>query len=195
MADNWAAKGWMTSEVSGTKELDRMLSVLPDQIAQKVLRGAVLAGATEMKRQAKRRCPIKSGRLRRSIRVKYKRIGRGSRTGRVFYQVGPSERYGHLVEFGTGFHVIKPSLSRRIKRRVAGENVSSKWALGKNGMFGKRVNHPGATPQPFLRPAFDEGQDDIIRAMKRRIGTGIEKEARKLARENIVKRRSARRKA
>lgn len=177
------------------KELDRALSVLPDKLAAKVLRQAVAAGAGAMKRAAKSRCPRRTGKLSKSIKFKYKRIGRGSRAGRVYYQVGPSERYGHLVEFGTTAHVIKPSLSRRIKKKARGEAVSEYWGLGKDGRFGKKVDHPGGTAKPFLRPAFDESRDEIIGAMRRRISIGIEREARKLAKANIAARRLARSRA
>jgi HK97 gp10 family phage protein len=189
----YSGRGWMSTEVTGMRELDRALSVLPDNIAQKVLKQAVAAGASVMKREAKRRCPKRTGRLAKSIAMKFKRIGRGSRRGRVFYQVGPKEKYGHLVEFGTGPHIIKPSVNRRIKLKARGEKVSDYWGLGYKGRFGKKVKHPGATAQPFLRPAFDESSDQIIKAMQRRIRTGVEKESRKLARKRIAARRAARR--
>lgn len=192
MSDYWSANGWATTQISGMRELDRALSVLPDKIAQNVLRQAVAAGAGEMKRAAKRRCPRRTGKLAKSIKFKYKRIGRGSRSGRVYYQVGPSEKYGHLVEFGTSSHVIKPSLSRRIKKKARGEAVSEYWGLGKDGRFGKKVDHPGGTAKPFLRPAFDEGRSEIIGAMRKRMFKGIEREARKLAKANNAARRLAR---
>lgn len=192
MGQDWAAKGWMTTQVGGMKELDRALSVLPDQLAQKVLRQAVAAGAGVMKREAKRRCPRKTGRLAKSIKFKYKRVSRGYRRGQVIYQVGPSEKYGHLVEFGTSPHVIKPSYSRRVRTKLQTGRTIAHSGLGYKGRFGKKVNHPGAAAQPYLRPAFDEGYGEIIKAMRRRIGVGIEREARKLARANIAARRLAR---
>lgn len=189
----YSGKGWMSTEVTGMRELDRALSVLPDNIAQKVLRQAVAAGASVMKREAKRRCPKRTGRLAKSIAMKFKRIGRGSRRGRVFYQVGPKEKYAHLVEFGTGPHIIKPNATRRVILRLRGEKVSEYWGLGYKGRFGKKVKHPGATAQPFLRPAFDESANQMISAMQKRIKRGIEAEARKLARKRIAERRTARR--
>lgn len=194
--------GFITVGVSGLKELEKALSVLPEKLAQKVIAQATAAGAAVVRKEAKQRCPVVTGNLRRAIRIKRK----FNRCGKCIYQVGPGRGakkngkytvdgyYGHMVEFGTSAHVIKPkNFKKHLKAALrSGKATTVHKALGPGGVFGSRVNHPGARAQPFLRPAFDSGHDAVIRAMRRRIKIGIEQEARKLARGRIAARRRAR---
>ncbi|MGE4297036.1 MAG: HK97-gp10 family putative phage morphogenesis protein [Desulfovibrionaceae bacterium] len=146
-------------QITGLKELERKLLQLPDKIADKVLRSAVLSGAGVVRKRARLLAPKRTGKLAKSIRSKVRK-----RTGKFvrIYDVGPTVRYGHLVEYGTAPHVIK---------------VRKALAMGKDGRFGKVVEHPGSAPRPFLRPAFDSATTDIIETMRKKMAAGIEKEA------------------
>lgn len=55
-----------------------------------------------------------------------------------------------FLEFGTESHVIVPDDAEALRFEVGGETV-----------FAQRVNHPGTPPQPFFRPAFDRGIDNL----------------------------------
>lgn len=79
-----------------------------------------------------------------------------SKKDRPTHLVGPDAKTGHyrvahLVEFGTAPHVVDGKL------------------------------HPGAAAAPFLRPAFEETKDEVVRLFGATIGPAIEKRAAKLA--------------
>jgi hypothetical protein len=48
--------------------------------------------------------------------------------------------------------------------------------------FRRQVEHPGQVAQPFLRPAADSKAREALRKLSETLGTGIEREAKKLAR-------------
>lgn len=146
--------------VSGFKELEANLKALPLRLARNVVARATYAGAVVVRDAARKNAPVKTGKLRKSIRIKKKRSRRGSTE--VIYTVFPKEYYGHIVEKGSGPHIIK---------------VKTKKALGKYGKFGLIVKHPGAKAKPFLRPAFDDNIPRIIDAMQAKLVQGIEREA------------------
>ncbi len=146
----------LEAKFSGLKELEQVLSTLPTKLQNNVLRGALRAAAKPVAEEARRRVPVKSGRLRDSIRVtagirnnlpKSKVIAGGKGTKK---SVGAW--YAHMVEGGTAAHVI---VARRGK---------TLWI--NNVPVGKAVNHPGARKQPFMRPAIDARQRDAIEAFK-----------------------------
>jgi HK97 gp10 family phage protein len=183
-----AGEGWVDVQVTGLKELEETLKRLPDDLAVKALAQAVFAGAVVVRDEARRLCPVDTGNLRRSIRIKRKKR-HGLRNATVLYQVGPGRSgkkgpdgkyatdgyYGHMVEFGTAPHVIK-----------AGDK---KKRLGKKGVFGRYVKHPGASARPFLRPAFDNSTDRVIEAMRARLAQAIERGEIKFWKRHIASRR------
>ena len=59
--------------------------------------------------------------------------------------VGPKAAHAPFVEFDTKPHVIEP--------KKPGGVLAFK--VGGTTVFAKRVNHPGTTAQPFVRPAYD----------------------------------------
>ncbi len=203
-----AKDGFIDVEVSGLMELERALSALPDAMARsKVFAASVAAGARVVRKEAQRRCPVVTGNLRRSIKIKRK----FNKAGLCIYQVGPGRSgkkngkyevdgfYGLMVEFGTSGHRInvdkRKVLMLRKNKRASGrkpgtfKGYANRWvALVSGG-----VVHPGAKPRPFLRPAFDASTGEVIRVMQRRLKAGIEREARKLAKARNQARRLARR--
>ncbi|MDT3686758.1 MAG: hypothetical protein RO009_17140 [Pseudorhodoplanes sp.] len=99
-----------------------------------------------------------SGLLKRALTIK--RDNRSPRT-RPRYLVGPragspAVRYAHLVELGTDPH---PNA----------------------GQFPDTL-HPGTTPKPFLRMAFEATKELVVQRFGERIGPAIEARAAKLAR-------------
>lgn len=82
------------------------------------------------------------------------------RATRVEVSVGPM-REKHLarwVEFGTRPHTIQPRARKRGRRRAL--------AIPGWGIF-RRVRHPGARKQPFLRPAYEAQKGNAQQAMSR----------------------------
>lgn len=154
----------MVSElhVSGLAELDKLLKELPAKIEGNIMRGAMRAGAKVFADRAKELVPVKSGQLRDSIKVSTR-----SRRGRVSATVragGKKAFYAHMVEFGTARHFIKPR-----KRK----------SLFFAGLAREVVDHPGASPKPFMRPALDGGQVEAVNAAADYIRKRLAKEAAK----------------
>lgn len=128
-------------KINGLTSLDKALSDLPLKLEQNIVRGMLRAAAVVIAGQAKQRVPKRSGRLAASIKPKA-----GLRYGKPMAQVraGGTGKgaawYAHLVEFGTAAHEIKPR--KRSSLFVA-------------GLLREVVQHPGASAQPFMRPAMD----------------------------------------
>jgi HK97 gp10 family phage protein len=143
--------------VKGLSELQAFLDQLPAKMERNVVRGGLRAGARVVMGGAKAIAPMgepsarnakryggRLGALRDSIRVKT-----GARGGKVTASVvvggkgkwGADVYYARFVEYGTRPHWITS--------RNGG-------ALSIGGMaFVKAVEHPGARPHPFMRPALD----------------------------------------
>ena len=148
--------------VSGLSELDKLLKELPAKIEGNIMRGAMRAGAKVFADRAKQMVPVKSGQLRDSIKVSTR-----SKRGRVSATVragGKKAFYAHMVEFGTARHFIKPR-----KRK----------SLFFAGIAREVVDHPGASPKPFMRPALDGGQVEAVNAAADYIRKRLAKEAAK----------------
>ncbi|NHZ78442.1 hypothetical protein F2P44_03960 [Massilia sp. CCM 8695] len=140
--------------ISGGAELDAFLQQVSAKVEKNIMRSALRAGANVFKDAAKSRVPVELGALRRSIRV-----NTGYKKGRVSASVKAGNKkawYWQFVEFGTAPHVIEA-------KRAS--------ALAFGGTVTQRVQHPGARPHPFLRPAMDVQADAAIHA----IGTQIRK--------------------
>lgn len=128
-----------TVSVKGLAELQAFLNQLPAKLEANVLRSALRAGARQVQQEARRLVPIKSGRLRAGIK-----ISTSSRRGKVTAKVKTTGKHAYLapwLEYGTRPHVIKPGKRRR--------------ALAINGRVVTAIDHPGAQPKPFMRPALD----------------------------------------
>lgn len=153
--------------VSGLVDLEKMLRTLPDKMERNILRSALRAGAREIQKEAKERCPSGEpsregrwlyghykGALRDSIRISFKkrsswlnyRITAGGKTKR-----GVDVFYAHMIEFtGAAAHEITPKKF---------------GSLFIGGLFRKAANHPGMRPRPFMRPALDSQSGAAIIAV------------------------------
>jgi hypothetical protein len=85
-------------------------------------------------------CPVRTGRLRASGRMKF-RVGARGPTGIVEYPVS----YAAAVHDGSGPHVIRARKKKALKFEYNGRTV-----------IVKSVNHPGSPGRPFLRQAAEE---------------------------------------
>ena len=124
-------------EVKNAENVIKKLSRLPPDAKQAMSRGLVIAGHL-VEADAKRLCPVDTGRLRSSItteKIDWDEV-----------HIGTNVVYGPYIEYGTGPHDIVPVFAK---------------ALHFNKTFAKIVHHPGTREQPFLRPALHQNASKI----------------------------------
>jgi len=144
------AVGWGIV-LTGDKELIRKMQRLAEKTQKRIVQKAMKKGAARVRKAAKRRVPVETGLLKKSLGSKVARRKRdkvvvgiiGPRTG--FKKQMPDGsyrnpvRYAHLVELGT-------------KRAGA---------------------------KPFLRPAFEQERDGAVADIRKKLWEELRKEARK----------------
>ncbi|ATQ75087.1 hypothetical protein CR152_11555 [Massilia violaceinigra] len=136
------------SNIRGGRELSALLSTLPAKLEKNVMRSALRAGAVVIREEAKANVPVDQGLLKKSIRV-----STGAKRGVLTATVKAGGRmapHAHLVEYGTRPHKIEPTNAE---------------ALSISGTPFRSVEHPGARPQPFMRPALDATAPQAIEAV------------------------------
>lgn len=124
--------------VKGLSDLNSFLDQLTPKIEANVMRGALRAGMNVVKPIAQSNVHSVSGELAKGLKVGTRR--RGSMVIANLKATGRHRSIAHLVEFGTRAH--------NIAARANG------WLSFMN-VFAKSVDHPGARPRPFMRPALD----------------------------------------
>ena len=140
--------------VKGLSELQAFLDQLPAKIEANIMRSAMRAGANVILKEARANVPEKTGLLRAGLKVST-RSRRGVVTATI--RAGGKHAYiGKFVEYGTAAHFIKPKKAKSLF--IAG--------IMRNG-----VDHPGAAPKPFMRPALDSQAGAALEA----VGEAIKK--------------------
>lgn len=143
------------THVKGLAELQKFLDELPVKMEKNIMRGALRAGMKPVQAEAKSTVGVVSGELRDGLKISTNAKG-GVVTARL-RATGIHAFVARWVEFGTAAHLIKAKL------------------LAFKGRFAKSVDHPGAKPKPFMRPALDnKAQDAVIAAgnyIKNRLAT------------------------
>ncbi len=133
--------GIVKFEMTGLDKLDKEVKKLTDKVQKKVLQKAARAAARVVQKRTKALAPVKTGALRRAIRVVTLKMPKGQAKVAVTVKSGKGEKrqafYAQFIEFGT-----------------------KKRAIGKQG-----AQHPGTTAKPFMRPAFDETEREQLDAM------------------------------
>lgn len=151
-------------QLTGDKELNKLLMRLPDEMTNKVVAKAVSSGARKVATAAKRKIvghdAIETGLLKSSLRLQTKK---DKRKGYVRTRVWPSKKvqgvgpdgrkrvpmyYAHLVEFG--------------------HRVVNRWGA-----------HGHVPARPFLRPALDENRKKIEREFSSNVRKFMDKEVAK----------------
>ena len=108
-----------------SKEGQARITGLVDQLGDAV--------TAQVQADAKRLCPVKTGKLKRSI----KRF----KAGRTWYVSVGTDYWAH-VEYGTRPHVIRSKGPWPLRNLETGQ------------VFGPVVHHPGTAAQSFMRPAI-----------------------------------------
>lgn len=136
--------------ITGGAALDALLASLPVKLETNIMRSALRAGAKVYLEQVKQNIPVEHGDLRKSARITTRKGRDGQVSASV--KVGNSVAfYAHMVEFGTRAHTIT----------ARGMTV--------NGAVVRSVDHPGARPHPFMRPAADEKFGSAVAAVQMQI--------------------------
>lgn len=149
-------------KIKGFAELDKALAELPAKIEKNIIRSALRAAAKITEAEAKRQVPVRTGKLRDSIRVSTKLV-KGKPLATV--TAGASKKggpfYAHLVEFGAKAHFIKPKKAK---------------SLFLAGVFREGVDHPGARKHPFMRPALDASAQAAVLAFGNQVKARLTKQ-------------------
>ena len=160
-------------KVRGREAVRRYFKQLPEDIQGKLLVGAARAGGKVIQGEAKER--VNSEAVRSEIKLTVRRDA-----DRIIARVGLSKGWalsvGVWLEYGTDPHYITVDDSQRqgmsanrINRLKKREGV-----LVINGNpVGKTVLHPGAKPNPFLRPALDTKEGEAVFAAQAYINARV----------------------
>lgn len=159
-------------EISGLKELDKLLKEFTPKLEANILRGALRAGAKVLLDKARENVPVDNGDLKNSLKLKT-RNKRGALSATV--TAGDKKAYyAHMIEFGTGSYYS--GSGTRSKRSAYEIKPKKSRSLFFAGIFRETITHPGIRPQPFMRPAFDEGNQQALDAFKDYTKARIDKE-------------------
>lgn len=173
--------------LKGDAELVRALLALPDAVFRRVLARAIGQSARPVIAEARQRVSKRTTALQRSLGVRIKRYPRkgimtaviGARSGYTFApgatgnegdgkRINPGN-YSHLVE--KGHRIVRPR--------------SLRTYVNKFGLL-RRKKGTGSTAgfvraRPFLEPALEGRQADVIARLKAELAIGVEREARRAA--------------
>lgn len=138
----------MGIHVDGLAELERKMKGLPLKVARNALRSAVRAGASIVRKDAMKRAPVGTGRLKkRGIVISRQR------------DKSPRFRETFVVRIRAG------------KKERSKDRDAFYWFFFEFGT----IKMPA---QPFLRPAFESKKYEALTAMAAKLGERIQKFAR-----------------
>lgn len=157
--------------VRGKSDVRAFIAVIPEQLTTRVLRGAGRAAANVIANEAKDRSI--SDEVSGAIKV-----ATSVTDGLIIAKVQVKGRGAYIapwLEYGTDPHFISVDERQREGKSVARINRDVKeGSLVIGGQFvGSTVWHPGARPNPFLRPALDIKEADAIRAAQQYISSRV----------------------
>lgn len=176
--------------VTGLAELQKALDQFPAAVERNIMRGALRAGASVIAEEARRLVPVNTGQLRESIRVSV-RVS----NGRIIASVKAGGRYKvysrskaikgaayRTAKPGGGFEYHAPFYAHFVEFGTASHAIAAKTGKGLfvNGQMIHSVNHPGARPKPFMRPAFHSKAQAAVEAMADYMRERIPREWKKL---------------
>ena len=147
----------MNIKVEGVKEVNAMLESKNRGITNS-LEGAIRASLNVLQVSARRKVPVDTGALRRSITKKLDWTGSSLRG-----IVGPTEPYGICVEKGTKPHF--PPVGAL--RGWAGKRGINPYALA------VAISRGGTEAQPYMEPTFEQKKDYVDRIIKTAVQRAI----------------------
>jgi HK97 gp10 family phage protein len=150
--------------ITGLKELQAALTALPERIAKNVLRGAVNAGATVVREEAKARAPVSSGPVSKGHPPP-------GTLKRALYQKQIPEKSSAVLQ--TYFVGVRQGKSaKKTKKGVIDAYYARFIEFGTSKM----------AAHPFMRPAFEAKKDAAVQAIKAYLEKRIPEEVEKAKR-------------
>ena len=145
--------------LEGVEELDQLLRKLPQKVGDKVMAGAVRAGANVIRKAASDLAPV--------------------RAEETLRRINPAKKTG---EFRLPGFLKRNIIVQRIK---APDRKTVRFLIGpiREAYYGMFVEFGTRfmSAQPFLRPAFDREKRNAVTKMGQHLGRSVLREARKLA--------------
>ena len=159
-------------KIEGLRELENKLNELGKSASKTVMRNTLKKAAEPIAESARASAPVDTGNLKASIGVSTKLSKAQKRAqaksakasgGKDFSEifVGSASPVAHLVEFGTAPHINQG--------KFAGSQ------------------HPGTSPQPFMRPAWESNKDSSLDIIKSELASQIVKAAGRAAKKAAKK--------
>lgn len=162
----------LTIKIEGYAEAKRILDELPNTMQKRMLAAALRGSAKPMLRSAKGKVPVKSGRLKRQLRIiRYK--DRSAPKSEVDIAVKPvfertkkkgavNEYYGKFIHEGTA----DPRTSKKGKLLVFDDAQGRK-------VFVRSVK--GIRPTPYLEQAYSENSERTVAIFGDELAAAVEK--------------------
>lgn len=164
--------------VKGLDELLDNLKDLPEKFHNNVFRAAVRGGASEYVKESRKNLGSGYDTLKRSLKVKSERGGRGWIRLKVHPERGRGAKYdgwyAHIVEFGSYKHPSGWDITPWKSKSGSGKKALS---LGANTVFSK-VHHPGIRPTRFMTRALSAERrmiDGMLKAGRKNFDKQIKK--------------------
>jgi HK97 gp10 family phage protein len=163
-----------TVEVKGLTELKAALDSMSERLAVRGMR-ASLRKAGRVFTDAMRPLIHSTGGMqskdedvkeRKHLADSLRTTTRVSKYGDCNARCGPARKLAYIanfLEFGTKPHVIRATHGKAL--------------LLSGGQLVMQVDHPGAAPKPFLRPAFDGNWEKALSTFKDSLAGFVEKNA------------------
>lgn len=157
----------MSAGIVGVQEVIDRISELSGQVTQQALRRGLYAGARVFRDEARRRVPVRTASLKRSIVAQTRTIRVGKdRIPAVVVTIARKSFAGQATARGT-HRVAQGATGGRIQPRRYAHLVE----------FGT----VRAKPRPFMRPAADTKRREALAAVERVMREEVEKAARRAA--------------
>lgn len=138
----------MSTVVKGLSELQAFLDQLPKKMEKNIMRGAMRAGMNVMRAEVRANVPVKTGILKRGLKV-----STATKGANVIASLKFTGKHAHIarwLEFGVVAHIINPKAAK---------------SLSFGGVAVAAVHHPGFNARPLLRPALDSRAQDAVVAV------------------------------
>lgn len=162
-----------TIKVEGFRELERALSELPRATALNVSKRALLRAGQPVADRAKELVPVDSGGLRDSIKV----------TTRLANKPGAGE-FAAAMRAGAS----RKDAGAAMRAAAGGGRSKVEVYIGAGQLPHAHLVEFGSvnnTPQPYLRPAWDEGKQKVLDDIRLFLAEEITKAAQRAARKAL----------
>jgi len=175
----------MTNLVSieGASELDKLLQMLPDEIAKKVVSNSLRAGARVVSSAMKSRCPIGAEshiyKYRKKVKPTGKEFNREPGFGKrqIRARLARNSELGEIAAIVGDSGISAAALAGVGPKAFYLRFLEYGWVLTSHA--GRKIRHVAA--RPFLRPSWESTQMAALNMIGSKLGAGIEDAAARLA--------------